>query len=37
MGCFLGQGWHFSRELAVPDATEALERLAHPRLAGGGA
>ena len=32
MGCFLGQGWHFSRELAVPDATEALRGLAHPGL-----
>jgi diguanylate cyclase (GGDEF)-like protein len=37
MGCFLGQGWHFSRDLAVPDATHALRRLAHPNLAEGGA
>lgn len=35
MGCFLGQGWHFSRELTVPDATEELRRIAHPGLAGG--
>jgi EAL domain-containing protein (putative c-di-GMP-specific phosphodiesterase class I) len=33
MGCFLGQGWYFARELSVPDATDALARLAHPRLA----
>ena len=35
MGCFLGQGWHFSRELTVPDATDELRRIAHPGLAGG--
>jgi diguanylate cyclase (GGDEF)-like protein len=35
MGCFLGQGWHFSRELSVPDATDDLRRIAHPTLAGG--
>ena len=35
MGCFLGQGWHFSRELPVPEATDELRRLAHPGLAGG--
>jgi len=35
MGCFLGQGWYFSRELTVPDATELLRNLAHPGLAGG--
>jgi EAL domain-containing protein (putative c-di-GMP-specific phosphodiesterase class I) len=34
MGCFLGQGWHFSRELTVPDATEELRGIAHPGLAG---
>jgi EAL domain-containing protein (putative c-di-GMP-specific phosphodiesterase class I) len=33
MGCFLGQGWHFARELDVADATSALRRLAHPELA----
>jgi diguanylate cyclase (GGDEF)-like protein len=35
MGCFLGQGWHFSRELTVDDTTDLLHGLAHPRLAGG--
>jgi EAL domain-containing protein (putative c-di-GMP-specific phosphodiesterase class I) len=35
MGCFLGQGWHFSRELSIPDATDELRRIAHPGLAGG--
>ncbi len=33
MGCFLGQGWYFAREFTVPDATDALRRVAHPRLA----
>ncbi|MEY2570776.1 MAG: hypothetical protein QOE63_1126 [Acidimicrobiaceae bacterium] len=28
MGCFLGQGWYFARELAVDDATAALRGLA---------
>jgi EAL domain-containing protein (putative c-di-GMP-specific phosphodiesterase class I) len=35
MGCFLGQGWHFSRELTVPDATNELRRMAHSGVAGG--
>jgi diguanylate cyclase (GGDEF)-like protein len=35
MGCFLGQGWHFGRELTVDDATDELRRVAHPGLAGG--
>jgi diguanylate cyclase (GGDEF)-like protein len=36
MGCFLGQGWHFSRELEVPVASELLVALANPRRAGSG-
>ena len=33
MGCFLAQGWHFSRELTVPATTDLLRSIAHPRLA----
>ena len=36
MGCFLGQGWYFARELTVPEATDALRLVAHPTLADGG-
>ena len=27
MGCFLGQGWYFGRELSVDDATATLQGL----------
>ncbi len=37
MGCFLGQGWYFARELTVDEATDALQLVAHPTLADGGA
>ena len=35
MGCFLGQGWYFARELTVAEATDALRLVAHPALADG--